>query len=103
MKRPHRCMNCGTHFVLKKIHTHYATRRRCPFCRSHRIYYDSYEWKRRVARRKHTCTCSGLHFPHRRASSVWCMNHPTGPTEEDYKYLVCTGTAPGFGRIRNEA
>ena len=33
------------------------------------------------------CNCDGFPWdgPHRRGSSVWCENHPTGPTEEDYR------------------
>jgi len=31
------------------------------------------------------CDCGNPPYPHRKASSVWCMQHPTGPTEEDYK------------------
>lgn len=38
--------------------------------------------KRNKAR---TCNCDGYSFPHRKACGVWCNEHPTGPTSDDYK------------------
>ena len=35
--------------------------------------------------KENVCDCGTPHHPHRMGSNVWCMNHPTGPTEEDYK------------------
>ena len=43
------------------------------------------------------CNCDGLPWdgPHRKGSNVWCINHPTGPTKEDYeeRYGPCYSTS----------
>lgn len=43
----------------------------------------------RKRNKSRNCFCDGLFWsqkggPHKKASSVWCVHHPTGPTEEDY-------------------
>jgi len=35
--------------------------------------------------RANTCKCDGLPYPHRRASTVWCCEHPIGPLDYDYR------------------
>ncbi len=85
MRLPHRCNRCRRRFVLKRKHTEYTLRRRCPHCGSFEMHFDTHSYHRRLARRALTCWCSGEPYPHRRASTVWCDHHPTGPTEEDYE------------------
>jgi len=47
------------------------------------LYDYSCDRKRNKAR---TCWCDGLEggYPHHKGTSVWCIYHPTGPSEEDY-------------------
>jgi len=35
--------------------------------------------------KENVCWCDAYTHPHRPASSVWCSEHPTGPTDEDYE------------------
>lgn len=35
--------------------------------------------------KENTCNCGHLDYPHQAGSSVWCIEHKTGPTEDDYK------------------
>ncbi len=31
------------------------------------------------------CRCSAAPFPHKPTISVWCVKHPTGPSEDDWQ------------------
>ena len=44
----------------------------------------------RARNKARNCFCDGLPWsqhngPHHKGSSVWCIHHPTGPTDEDYR------------------
>jgi hypothetical protein len=95
VKKPHRCLDCGKHFSMARPVTAYANTRKCPSCKSTRVRFDEYEYKRRLDRRKNTCCCDGLAFPHRPASTVFCRQHPVGPSEEDYRYQYESGYSVG--------
>jgi DNA-directed RNA polymerase subunit RPC12/RpoP len=84
MRKPYRCLDCSKHFTKTRRPEQYVREPRCPRCRSKRVRYDEYEWKRRLARKRHVCLCSGAPYPHRKGSLVWCEHHPTGPTDADW-------------------
>ncbi len=99
MAYPHRCSNrggkskdsCGYRKSMKfKQHKeamiHPPT---CPQCKIGKMKYDA---AHKRAQKEETCHCSGPPYdpqhtetPHRRGSSVWCEQHPTGPTSEDWE------------------
>lgn len=55
----------------------------CPGCGCNSL-IDITKRKKRE-RRAETCRCDGVHYPHRKGSIIWCKQHPTGPTEQDYQ------------------
>lgn len=95
IKFPHRCNQCRRRFTLRRKHTQYYRRRRCPHRGAYNIYFDNYTYHERLTRR--VCRCDGLPFPHRPACSVWCVKHPTGPTDHDHVHAYEFGV-PGYNR-----
>lgn len=69
---------CRKIYTLSKPLSHYVREKKCSCGGTLHDY--SCDRKRNKAR---TCHCDGLHFPHKKGSSVWCSEHPTGPSEED--------------------
>jgi len=80
-----RCRSCGARNTLKRHPDDYVRDKKCTSCKAVNPY--RVDWYRTLGEesKKNTCHCDGLHYPHRKGSSVWCREHPTGPTEEDYK------------------
>lgn len=64
-------------------------RERIPACKhcGGELHYDAYTSNKRSV----TCHCDGVSYPHRVASTVWCREHLTGPTDEDYKNRYTRG------------
>lgn len=86
-----RTVNGIRHFIrrsLPKRIEEYINPPCCPVCKEPFKYVD--KWQRKKNRDSdNLCYCDGLWFtergsPHRAGSSVWCKQHPTGPTEQDY-------------------
>lgn len=83
MKLKYRCgrRGCRRVHTLSKPPTAYLTLKRCDCGGTLHDY--SMDRHRNAAR---TCYCDGPGpFPHHAGTSVWCREHPTGPTEEDYR------------------
>lgn len=82
VKHPCRCNNkkCLTRVTLNKHPDLYVKRPVCKVCGSN-LHVDMYRFKKE--HKKTLCNCDAFHFPHRAGSSVWCIHHPTGPTEQD--------------------
>ncbi len=82
-KYPCRCSKCR---ALKTLSMHPDEYKRNRFkkcwCGGDFV-VDTY--RRHEEHKKVICKCDGLSFPHRAGSSVWCKQHKTGPTEEDYR------------------
>ena len=55
---------------------------KCKICKRPLTYLDRWQMEKN---KKTVCRCGGAPYPHREGSVVWCMHHPTGPTEEDYE------------------
>jgi hypothetical protein len=83
MQFPHKCSRrkCRQRTVLARKITDYAYPPRCPGCKQHTLKFDNFTYQRRLNRK--ACYCDGMHHAHRPGSSVWCNQHPTGPTDED--------------------
>lgn len=69
------------HHFKKKVEE-YARPKKCPSCKNEITFLDTYQMKKN---KQNTCNCGQPHFPHQAGSSVWCIEHKTGPSEEDYK------------------
>lgn len=82
-KRSKNGQQCDTRNALPRAIEKYKRKPRCKGCRRPLTGYVD-RWQRR-ANRSNTCNCNGLPYPHRGGSSVWCMQHPTGPAERDYQ------------------
>ena len=81
----YRCNHCGQRKSLPKLHTDYIRPPKCKACKSLLTYRDVWQEKKNKDP-ENLCYCDQLPFkPHRKASTVWCEAHVTGPTEEDYK------------------
>lgn len=85
MGYPCRCRKCGARKSFKRKPTDYFREKKCSCGGTYRIdwYRKNREFKGKV------CYCGELvgkngPYPHRPGSSVWCREHPTGPTEQDY-------------------
>ena len=68
--------------TLKKPLEEYQRTPKCKGCGSIKFWTDKYRDKKE---NKNNCNCDAYWFPHRPGSSPFCIQHPTGPTEEDYK------------------
>lgn len=98
---PAKGQQCDARRALPRRVEEYIRKPKCKQCGAYLSYED--KWQRRKNRDKdNLCWCDGLPFtPHRKASTVWCMSHPTGPTEKDYLERYGGGyeeEAPGFDR-----
>ena len=60
----------------------YKFPKKCKSCGNIITYFDKWQTKKN---KEAMCDCGNPHYPHRTGSTVWCIQHPTGPTEEDYK------------------
>ena len=92
LKLKYRCGRAGCRRIyhLTKPPEQYIKTRVCA-CGGKLGDYSS-DRKRNKAR---TCCCDGLPHPHRKRSSVWCDEHPTGPTEQDH--IERYGQQPEYG------
>lgn len=82
MKYQCRCNRneCRQRVTLNKHPLDYVNEKHC-VCGG-RLHVDQH---RMTAEHKRVlCKCDGLPFPHRKGSSVWCREHPKGPTEQEY-------------------
>ena len=73
---------CDTRNALKRKLTDYKRPPKCRGCGKELSYIDKWQ---RAKNRENVCNCGDPHFPHRAGSTVWCTQHPTGPSEEDYR------------------
>lgn len=82
VKKKYRCGKdgCRRIYHLTKHPEEYAKTKRCACGGTLHDY--SVDRKRNSAR---TCYCDGLSYPHKKGSSVWCKEHLTGPSNEDYE------------------
>ena len=82
----YRCKDCQARRTLARELWQYVLAPRCA-CGSRfwrpEIYRSACQ--RDGAQEFATCSCDGLHHPHRAASSVWCKLHPTGPSDSDQR------------------
>ena len=79
-----RCRKCGARKTLSKHPDEYVRDKICWSCKAVNSYrVDWYRTKGKESK-KNTCYCDGLPYPHRAGSTVWCREHPTDPSEEDY-------------------
>lgn len=83
-----RCGSCRHAKRLKKELHEYTRVPKC-ICGSTDWRVDSHrrnQWSNREGV-YNTCSCNGLHYPHRKGSSVWCAHSKKDPTDEDHKSL----------------
>lgn len=73
---------CDARNALTKPIEKYTRKPRCKSC-GHPLsgYVD--RWQKRK-NREATCICDGLSYPHLAGSSVWCVQHPHGPSDADH-------------------
>lgn len=83
LRYPCRCRKCGARKTLAKHPDLYLLRRFAKCACGGDMYADHYRRKKEHKRTR--CNCDGLSFPHRKACTVWCKNHLTGPTEADWE------------------
>lgn len=81
---PCRCRYCRARRTLPKHPSKYLIRRyaRCYSCGRDALSVDRF--RKHKEGKRYTCHCDGVHYPHRRGSLIWCIHHPTGPTEADF-------------------
>lgn len=86
LKPKYRCgrRGCRKIYHLPKPPEAYKITKKCS-CGGNLHYYAD-----RERNRKRNCRCDGLPWsmaggPHHKGSSVWCIHHPTGPTDEDFE------------------
>jgi rRNA maturation protein Nop10 len=80
--------NCGARKTLKKPIEQYILKPKCPRCGEDRLRFDPSIKNMRAKAVK--CRCDGVPWsqkngPHWKGSSVWCVHHKDGPTEEDFR------------------
>lgn len=82
MSYNYRCSRkaCRARITFKRPIEDYARSKKCPACGGETL--KKTNDKQRNKRNK--CTCDGWLFPHHKGTSVWCVHHPVGPTEEDF-------------------
>lgn len=81
MKKAYRCGRRGcrrTYYLPKHPVEYLRGEKRCA-CGGTLHDYSSNR------KRGNTCHCDGEPYPHRRGSTVWCKDHPLGPTDRDYE------------------
>ena len=81
---PCRCRKCWARKTFKKHPDAYVMRHHvtCPVCGADDMRVDAYRMTKE--HKRVLCKCDGLPYPHRAGSSIWCREHPTGPTEQEY-------------------
>jgi len=79
---PFKGQRCWQRHSFKHKIEWYKKPKICHSCKNEITYIDNWAMKKN---KENMCDCGNPHFPHRAGSSVWCVQHPTGPTEEDYK------------------
>lgn len=84
MSYPYRCTRttCRKRVTLPRRKEDYVREPRCRVCGGS-INLDKHV---RPRDRALTCRCDAFPFPHRAASSPFCVDHPTGPTVADWDY-----------------
>lgn len=83
VKFPCRCNKCRGRKTLSKHPDDYQRDRyKTCSCGGHFV-VDTHRRTREHKRAK--CGCDALPFPHRKASSVFCIAHPVGPSDADYE------------------
>ena len=80
---PFKGQRCFQRHSFKKKVDDYVRVKKCPSCKNEITYLDNYQMK---LNKKNMCECGDPYFPHRKGSSVWCTEHTTGPTEDDFKH-----------------
>jgi len=85
-RKHYRCGACRSRRSLRRELWQYVRPPKCRCC-------GAVDWRLDMSRTKEwltrtgvfdTCDCGEYHFPHRKGGGVWCVHHPTGPTEEDF-------------------
>lgn len=79
---PFRGKRCYQRHSFKKKVEEYARPKKCHCCGNKITYIDKWQMKKN---KEATCDCGSPHYPHRKGTTVWCIYHPTGPTEDDYR------------------
>lgn len=85
-KKFYRCGHCKARRVLNRELWEYSKPPKCHTCGVIDWCIDMYrytEWKNKTGSYA-VCHCYELPYPHRPGSDVWCKQHKTGPTEQDY-------------------
>lgn len=82
----YRCSHdrCRARRTLPRLIEQYIREPRCRVCGGP-LTLDQYRQRTGPSEGRGTCFCDGVHFPHRKAGTVWCIHHPTGPTDQDYE------------------
>ena len=82
----YRCGQCTARRPLKREIWEYIRPPKCRTCGAIDWRFDLYRYKsfKNKTGVYDTCHCTGLIHPHRKASTVWCIEHKTGPTEQDF-------------------
>lgn len=82
----YRCGQCNARRSLKREIWQYIRPPKCRTCGAADWRFDMQRYKEFKTRTGvfDTCYCNNVSYPHRKASTVWCIEHPTGPTEADY-------------------
>ena len=80
---PFKGQKCRQRHHFKKRVEEYVRPKKCPSCGNVITLLDRWQMKRN---KQNTCLCAAYPFPHQAGSSVWCEQHPTGPTEEDQRH-----------------
>lgn len=80
----YRCTHgrCRKRRTLRKRKEEYVREPRCEACGGE-LTLDAYR-NRHELESDRVCHCDGYPHPHRIGGGVWCIKHPTGPTDEDY-------------------
>jgi hypothetical protein len=80
---PLKGQQCNARHQLKRHPKDYIRKPKCKSCGAELRYVDKWQMKKN---KENLCYCDALpnSAPHRAGSTVWCTQHPTGPTEEDY-------------------
>ena len=82
MKYHYRCALCKSRHTFNRKIDDYIIKRKCRYCETSKFYADTYRDNKEL---KATCHCDGYHYPHRPNTGVWCINHKTGPSQQDFE------------------
>lgn len=82
---PCRCSKCKSRRTLAKLPHQYIiqwhAQCKLPGCDG----VMRVDWHRKnKEHKKNLCSCIGYSFKHRKGGGVWCEQHSTGPTNQDY-------------------